>query len=139
MDEYREEVPTNAGLTEAALNTARPIDQRSLKRICADRHEADLDQDPDFEGKPRIPLKTAAAVTTDLDENLDPHTTDKDTTKLKSNLSTKSAASTRSSKTKKIKAAQTKLKAPDSESEDAHKPISTTAKDMIELATIARS
>ncbi|OWY91853.1 hypothetical protein PHMEG_00039397 [Phytophthora megakarya] len=133
-EEYREEVPTNAGSTEAALNTARSTDQRSLERISADRHEADLDQDPDLEEKPRIPLKAAAAVTADLDENLDLHTTDKDTTKLKSNLSTKSAASTRSSKKKKIKAARTKLKAPDSGSEDAHKPRSTIANDMIEQA-----
>ncbi|OWY91091.1 hypothetical protein PHMEG_00040480 [Phytophthora megakarya] len=51
-----------------------------------------------LEEKPRIPLQTAPAVTGDLDENLDPYTTDKDTTKSKSNLSTKSAASTRSSK-----------------------------------------
>ncbi|OWY94077.1 hypothetical protein PHMEG_00036299, partial [Phytophthora megakarya] len=60
--------------------------------------------------------------------------TDKDTTKSKSNLSTKSVASTRSSKNKKIKAARTKLKALDSESEAVHKPRSTIAKDMIEQA-----
>ncbi|OWY97158.1 hypothetical protein PHMEG_00032383, partial [Phytophthora megakarya] len=42
--------------------------------------------------------------------------------------------STRSSKKKKIKAARTKLKAPDSGSEDAHKPRSTIANDMIEQA-----
>ncbi|OWY95576.1 hypothetical protein PHMEG_00034387 [Phytophthora megakarya] len=101
-------LPTNAGSTEAALNTARSTDQRSLERISTDRHEADLDQDPDLEEKPRIPLKTAPAVTADLDENLDPYTTDKDTTRSKSNLSTKSAPSTRSSKKKKIKAARTK-------------------------------
>ncbi|OWY94762.1 hypothetical protein PHMEG_00035418 [Phytophthora megakarya] len=76
-------------------------------------HEVDLDQDPDLEEKPRIPLKAAPAVTADLDENLDPYTTDRDTTKSKSNLSTKSAVLTRSTKKKKkIKAARTKLKAP---------------------------
>ncbi|OWZ12352.1 hypothetical protein PHMEG_00014509 [Phytophthora megakarya] len=133
-EEHREEVPTNAGSTEASLNTARSTDQRSMERISADRHETDLDQDPDLEEKPRIPLKTAAAVTTDLDENLDPYTTDKDTTKSKPNLSTKSVASTRSFKKKKIKAARTKLKAPDAESEDVHKPRSTIANVMIEQA-----
>ncbi|OWY99441.1 hypothetical protein PHMEG_00029554, partial [Phytophthora megakarya] len=133
-EEYGEEVPTNAGSTEAALNTARSTDQRSLERISTDRHEADLDQDPDLEEKPRIPLKAAAAATADLDENLDPHTTDKNMTKFKSNLSTKSATSTRSTKKKKVKAARTKLKAPDSESEDTHKPRSTIAKDLIEQA-----
>ncbi|OWZ13193.1 hypothetical protein PHMEG_00013523 [Phytophthora megakarya] len=56
---------------------------------------------------------TAAAVTADLDENLDPHTTDKDTTKSKSNLSTKSTASTKTYKKIKIKAARTKLKVED--------------------------
>ncbi|OWZ14530.1 hypothetical protein PHMEG_00011975 [Phytophthora megakarya] len=133
-EDYREEVPTNAGSTEASLNTARSTDQRSMERISADRHEADLDQDPDLEEKPRIPLKATAEVTADLDENLDPYTTDKDTTKSKSNLSAKSVASTRSSKKKKIKAARTKLKAPDSESEDVHKPRSSIAKEMIEQA-----
>ncbi|OWY99705.1 hypothetical protein PHMEG_00029254 [Phytophthora megakarya] len=133
-EEHTEEVPTNAGSTEASLNTARSTDQRSLERISADRHEADLDQDPDLEEKPRIPLKTALAVTADLDENLDPYNTDKDTTKFKSNLSTKPAVSTRSTKKKKIKAARTKLKAPDSGSEDAHKPRSTIANDLIEQA-----
>ncbi|OWY98665.1 hypothetical protein PHMEG_00030515 [Phytophthora megakarya] len=64
-EEYREEVPTNAGSTEASLNTARSTDQRSLERISADRHEADLDQDPDLEEKPRIPLKTALALSPD--------------------------------------------------------------------------
>ncbi|OWZ05729.1 hypothetical protein PHMEG_00022121 [Phytophthora megakarya] len=103
---------TNAGSTEASHNTARSIDQRSVQRISADRHEADLDQDPDLEEKPRIPLKAVSAVTVDVDENLDPYTTDKDTTKSKSNLSTKPAASTRSYKKKKIKAARTTLKAP---------------------------
>ncbi|OWY98395.1 LOW QUALITY PROTEIN: hypothetical protein PHMEG_00030855 [Phytophthora megakarya] len=98
------------------------------------KHEADLDQDPDLEEKPLIPIKAAAAATADLDENLDPYTTDKDTTKFKSNLSTKSAASTRSTKKKKVKTARTKLKAPDSEAEDAHKPRSTIAKDLIEQA-----
>ncbi|OWY98438.1 hypothetical protein PHMEG_00030797, partial [Phytophthora megakarya] len=97
-------------------------------------HEADLDQDPDLEEKSRSPLKAAAAVTADLDENLDPYTTDKDVTKSKLNLSPKSAASTRSSKKKKVKAARMKLKAPDSESEDLRKPRSTIAKDMIEPA-----
>ncbi|OWZ04496.1 hypothetical protein PHMEG_00023590 [Phytophthora megakarya] len=119
-EEYREEVPTNAGSTEASLNTARSTDQRN--------------QDPDLEEKPRIPLKAAAAVAADLDENLDPYTTNKDTTKFKSNLSTKSAVSTRSTKKKKIKAARTKLKAPDSGSEDAHKSRSTITKDLIEQA-----
>ncbi|OWZ10484.1 hypothetical protein PHMEG_00016660 [Phytophthora megakarya] len=133
-EEYREEVHTNAGSTGVSLNRARPTDQRSLERTSTDRHEADLDQDPDLEEKPRIPLKTTPAVTADLDENLDPYTTDKDTTKSKSNMSTKSVASTRSSKKKKIQAARTKVKAPDSESEDAHKPRSTIAKDMIEQA-----
>ncbi|OWZ08757.1 hypothetical protein PHMEG_00018647 [Phytophthora megakarya] len=90
QEEYREEAPTNAGSTEASRNTARSTDQRSLERISADRHEADLDQDPDLAEKPRIPLKAAAAVTADLDKNLDPYTTDKGTTKSKSNLSTKS-------------------------------------------------
>ncbi|OWZ14646.1 hypothetical protein PHMEG_00011844 [Phytophthora megakarya] len=122
-EEYREEVPMNAGSTEASLNTARSTDQRSGP-----------ESGPDLEEKPRIPLKAAAAVTADLDENLDPYTSDKDTTKSKSNLSTKSAASARSSKKKKIKAARTKLKAPDLESEDVHKPRSTIAKDMIEQA-----
>ncbi|OWZ15159.1 hypothetical protein PHMEG_00011257 [Phytophthora megakarya] len=89
-------------------------------------HEADLDQDPSLEEKPRIPLKAATTATADLDENLDPYTTDKDTTKSKSN------PSTMSSKKKKIKAARTKLKAPDSKSEDVNKPKSTIAKDMIE-------
>ncbi|OWY98977.1 hypothetical protein PHMEG_00030112 [Phytophthora megakarya] len=133
-EEYREEVPTNAGSTEAGLNRARSTDQRSLEKISADRHDADLDQDPDLKEKPRIPLKAAPAVIADLDENLDPHTTDKDTTKFQSNLSTKSAASTRSTKKKKVKAARTKLKAPDSGSEDAHKPRSTIAKDLIKQA-----
>ncbi|OWZ19976.1 hypothetical protein PHMEG_0005682 [Phytophthora megakarya] len=55
-------------------------------------------------------------------------------TKLKSNLSAKPATATRSSKKKKIKAARTKLKAPDSESEDVNKPRSTIAKDIIEQA-----
>ncbi|OWZ06245.1 reverse transcriptase [Phytophthora megakarya] len=133
-EEHREEVATNAGSTETSLNTARSTDQRSLERISADRHEANLDQDPDLEEKPRISLKAAAAVTADLDENLDPYTTDKDTTKSKSNLSTKSTASTKTYKKIKIKAARTKLKAPDSESEDVNKPRSTIAKDMIEQA-----
>ncbi|OWZ11300.1 hypothetical protein PHMEG_00015695 [Phytophthora megakarya] len=109
-EEYREGVPTNAGQTWIEI--------------------------PDLEENPRIPLKTAPAVTAALDENPDPHTTDKDTTKSKSNLSTKSAPSTRSSRKKKIKAARTKLKAPDSESEDVHKPRSTIAKDMIELNAV---
>ncbi|OWZ22678.1 hypothetical protein PHMEG_0002592 [Phytophthora megakarya] len=74
----------------------------------------------------------AAAVTADLDKNLDPYTIDKDTTKSKFNLSTKSVAATRSSTKKNIKASRTKLKAPDSESEDVNKPRSTIAKDMIE-------
>ncbi|OWZ10788.1 hypothetical protein PHMEG_00016295 [Phytophthora megakarya] len=126
-EEYREEVSTNAGLTETSLNAARSTDQRSLEKISTDRHEADLDQDPDLEDKPRIPLKAAAVVTADLDGNLDPQTTDKDTIKAKSNLSTKS-------KKKKIKAARTKLKVPDSGSEDVHKPRSTIANDMIEQA-----
>ncbi|OWY97090.1 hypothetical protein PHMEG_00032468 [Phytophthora megakarya] len=106
-EEYGEEVPTNAGSTEASLNTARSTDQRSLERISAARHE-----------------------------NLDSYTTDKDTTKFKSNLSvsTKSAVSTRSTKKKKVKAARTKLKTLDSGSEDAHKPRSTIAKDLIEQA-----
>ncbi|OWY91806.1 LOW QUALITY PROTEIN: hypothetical protein PHMEG_00039468 [Phytophthora megakarya] len=133
-EEYGEEVPTNAGSMEASLNTARSTDQRSLEMISTDRHEADLDQDPDLEEKPRIPLKAATAVTADLDENVDPHSTDKGTTKSKSNLYTKSAPSTRSSKKKKIKAARKKLKAPDSESEDVNRPRSTIAKDMIEQA-----
>ncbi|OWY97816.1 hypothetical protein PHMEG_00031559 [Phytophthora megakarya] len=132
--ENREEVTTNAGSTEPSLNTARSTDLRSLERISADRHEADLDQDPVLEEKPRIPLKAAAAVTADLDENPDPYITDKDTTKSKSNLSTKSAISTRSTKKKKIKAARTKLKAPDSGSENVHKPRSTIAEDLIEQA-----
>ncbi|OWZ05140.1 hypothetical protein PHMEG_00022823 [Phytophthora megakarya] len=55
-------------------------------------------------------------------------------TKSKSNLSTKPAASTRSTKNKKIKATRTKLKEPDSGSEDVHKPISTIAKDLIKQA-----
>ncbi|OWY93286.1 hypothetical protein PHMEG_00037374, partial [Phytophthora megakarya] len=125
----------NAGSTEASLNPARSTDQRSSERISAGRHEADLDQDPDLEEKPRIPLKATTAVTADLDENPDPYITDKDTTKSKSNLSTKSAVPTRSTKKKKkIKAARTKLKAPDSGSEDVHKPRSTIAKDLIEQA-----
>ncbi|OWZ15075.1 reverse transcriptase [Phytophthora megakarya] len=100
------------------------------------REEADLDQDPDLEEKPQISLKAAAAVTADLDEKPDPYITDKDTTKSKSNLSTKSAVSTCSTKKKKIKAARSKLKAPDSGSEAVHKSISTiaTAKDLIEQA-----
>ncbi|OWY99520.1 hypothetical protein PHMEG_00029465 [Phytophthora megakarya] len=97
-EEHREEIPTNAGSTEAPLHTVRSTDRRSMERISTDRHEADLHQDPYLEGKPRIPLKAAAAVTADLDENLDPHTTDKDTTKSKSNLSTKSVPSTGSTK-----------------------------------------
>ncbi|OWY93484.1 hypothetical protein PHMEG_00037111, partial [Phytophthora megakarya] len=48
-EEHGEEVSTNAGSTEASLNTARSTDQRSMERISADRHEADLDQDPDLE------------------------------------------------------------------------------------------
>ncbi|OWY95115.1 hypothetical protein PHMEG_00034967 [Phytophthora megakarya] len=133
-EEHTEEVPTNAGSTEVSLNTARSTDQRSVERISADRPEADLDQDPDLEEKPRISLKAAAAVTADLDENLDPYTTNKDTSKMKYNLPTKSVASTRSSKKKKIKAARTKLKVPYSELEDVHKPRSTIAKDVIEQA-----
>ncbi|OWZ18923.1 hypothetical protein PHMEG_0006907 [Phytophthora megakarya] len=101
-EEHREEVPTNAGSTEASLNTARFTDQRNLERITADRHEADLDQDPDHEEKLRIPLKASVAVTADLDENRDPHTTDQDTTKSKPNLFTKSAVPTRSSKKKRL-------------------------------------
>ncbi|OWY98269.1 hypothetical protein PHMEG_00030999 [Phytophthora megakarya] len=31
-EEYREEVPTNAGSTEASLNTEKSTDQRSLAR-----------------------------------------------------------------------------------------------------------
>ncbi|OWZ13204.1 hypothetical protein PHMEG_00013519 [Phytophthora megakarya] len=76
----------------------------------------------------------APAANTNLDENLDPYTTDKETTKLKSNPSAKSVAATRPSKKKKINAAQTKLKASDSESEDENRPRSTIAKDMIEQA-----
>ncbi|OWZ10111.1 hypothetical protein PHMEG_00017091 [Phytophthora megakarya] len=105
-----------------------------MVRTSTDRHEADLDQDPDLEEKPRIPLMAAPAATLGLDENLDPYTTDKKTTKSKSNLSTKPVAATRSSTRKKIKTARTKLKAPDSESEDVNKPRSTIAKDMIEQA-----
>ncbi|OWZ03983.1 hypothetical protein PHMEG_00024199 [Phytophthora megakarya] len=127
---HKDEVPTNAGPTEASLNSARSTDQRSMKTISADRHEADLDQDPHLEEKPRIPLKTAA----DLNENRDPYTTDKATTMAKSNPSARSVVATRSSKKKKVKTARTKLKAPDSESEDVNKPRSTIAKDMIEQA-----
>ncbi|OWZ20737.1 LOW QUALITY PROTEIN: hypothetical protein PHMEG_0004799 [Phytophthora megakarya] len=105
-----------------------------MERISADRHEADLDQDPYLEEKPRIPLKAATVAIADLDENLDLLTTDKETTKSKSNMSTKSVVTTRSSKKKKIKTARTKLKARDSESEDVNKPRSTIAKDMIEQA-----
>ncbi|OWZ02632.1 LOW QUALITY PROTEIN: hypothetical protein PHMEG_00025775 [Phytophthora megakarya] len=105
-EEYREEVPTNAGSTEALLNTARSTDQRGMEKISGDRHEADLDQDTELEEKPRIPLKAARAVIADLDENLDLHTTDKETTTSKSNLSTNSVATTRSPKKKKIKTAQ---------------------------------
>ncbi|OWY92492.1 hypothetical protein PHMEG_00038489 [Phytophthora megakarya] len=130
-EEYREEVPTNAGSTEASLNTARSTDQQSMESISTDRHEADLDQDPDLEEKPRIPLKAATTATADIDMNLDLYTTDEETTKSKS---TKSVAATRSSKKKKVKIARTKLKAPDSESEDVNKPRSTIAKDMIEQA-----
>ncbi|OWZ17320.1 reverse transcriptase [Phytophthora megakarya] len=93
-----------------------------------------LDQDPDLEEKPRIPLMAAPVDTADIDESLDPYTTDKEVTKLKSNSSTKSATATRLSKKKKLKAAQTKLKAPDSESEDVNKPRSTAAKARIEQA-----
>ncbi|OWY93550.1 hypothetical protein PHMEG_00037017 [Phytophthora megakarya] len=93
---------------------------REEEWISADRHEADLEQDPDLEEKPRIPLKAATAVTADLEENLDSYTTHKDTTK--------------STKKKKVKAARTKLKAPDSGSEDAHTPRSTITKDLIEQA-----
>ncbi|OWZ11334.1 hypothetical protein PHMEG_00015655 [Phytophthora megakarya] len=103
-----------------------------MERISTDRHEVDMDQDPDLEEKPRIHLKAAAVATADLGENLDLYTTDKEPTKSKSNLSTKSVATTRSSKKKKIKAARTKLKTPDSESEDASRPTSTIPKDMIE-------
>ncbi|OWZ04610.1 hypothetical protein PHMEG_00023457 [Phytophthora megakarya] len=55
-------------------------------------------------------------------------------TKLKSNPSAKSATATRSSKKKKIKAGRTKLKAPDSKSEDMNKARSDTTKDRIEQA-----
>ncbi|OWZ11744.1 hypothetical protein PHMEG_00015193 [Phytophthora megakarya] len=103
-EEHREKVPTNAGSTEASLNTAGTTDQR--------KHEADLDQEPDLEEKPQILLMAAPATTADLDENLDSYTTDKKTTKTKSNPSTKSVDATRSSKKKKVKAAQTKLMAP---------------------------
>ncbi|OWY91463.1 hypothetical protein PHMEG_00039949 [Phytophthora megakarya] len=96
--------------------------------------KADLDQDPDLEEKPRIPLKAATVATAELDETLDLYTTDKEITKLKSSMLTKSATSTKSSKKKNIKAARTKLKAPDLESEDVNKPGSTIAKDMIEQA-----
>ncbi|OWZ14360.1 hypothetical protein PHMEG_00012168 [Phytophthora megakarya] len=107
-----------------------------METISADRHEADLDQDPAPEEKPRIPLEAAAAVTADLDENLYLYTIDKDTTKAKSNLSTKSAVSTRSTKKKKkkLKPARTKLNAPNSGSEDVHMPRSAIAPDLIEKA-----
>ncbi|OWZ15373.1 hypothetical protein PHMEG_00010994 [Phytophthora megakarya] len=65
-------------------------------------HEADLDQDPDLEEKPRIPLMAVPATTADLDENLDPYTIDKETTKSKPNPSTKLVVTTRSSKKKMI-------------------------------------
>ncbi|OWZ20245.1 reverse transcriptase [Phytophthora megakarya] len=105
-----------------------------MERSSADIHEADLDQDPDLEEKPRIPLKAAKTATADLNENLDLYTTNKETTKSKSNPSTKSVAATRSSKKKKIKTARTKLKAPDLGSGDVNKPRSTIAKAMIEQA-----
>ncbi|OWZ02857.1 hypothetical protein PHMEG_00025512 [Phytophthora megakarya] len=75
-----------------------------MERISTERHEADLDQDPDLEEKPRMPLRAAPAATADLDENRDPYTTDKEMTKRMPNPSTKSATATRSSKKKKIKA-----------------------------------
>ncbi|KAK1947625.1 hypothetical protein P3T76_001635 [Phytophthora citrophthora] len=51
-EELGEEVPTNVGSTEAPLKTERPTDQQSCGRISTDRHEADLDHDPDLEEKP---------------------------------------------------------------------------------------
>ncbi|OWZ00613.1 hypothetical protein PHMEG_00028156 [Phytophthora megakarya] len=133
-EENREEVPTNTGSTEASLSTARSTDQPCMERISADRHEADLDQDPDLEENSRIPLKAATAAIAGLGDNLDLYATDKEMTQSKSNLSTKSVATTRSPKKKKIKTARTKLKAPDSESEDVNKPRSTIAEYMIEQA-----
>ncbi|OWZ12634.1 hypothetical protein PHMEG_00014174 [Phytophthora megakarya] len=102
-EEHREEVPTNAGSTEASLNTTRSTDQRGIERVSADRHEADPDQDPDLEEKPRIPLKAAKTATADLEENLDLYTTDMEMTKSKSKPSTKSVAVARSFKKKKLK------------------------------------
>ncbi|OWY92031.1 hypothetical protein PHMEG_00039127 [Phytophthora megakarya] len=131
----REEVPKNVGSIKTSLNTTRSSDQQSSGRISTDRYEEALDQDPDLEEKPRIPPMVASAATADLDENPDPYATDKETTKPKSNPFTKSVAATRpSKKKKKIKAAGTKLKAPDSESEAVNRLGSPMAKDMIEQA-----
>ncbi|OWZ07911.1 LOW QUALITY PROTEIN: hypothetical protein PHMEG_00019624 [Phytophthora megakarya] len=127
------EVHTNAVLTEAPFSTARYTNQRSLERPSTYRYEADLDQDPDLDEKPHIPLKVATTVIADFDETLI-STTDKEMTKSKSNLLTKAMAAARSSKKKKTKPARTKLMVPASESEDVHKPRSTIAKDMNEQA-----
>ncbi|OWZ16625.1 LOW QUALITY PROTEIN: hypothetical protein PHMEG_0009561 [Phytophthora megakarya] len=133
-EEHRGGVPTNVGSTEASLNTARSTDHQSTERLSTDRHEADLDQDPGLKEKPWIPPMTAPAITAYLDDKLDPYTTDKEATKPKTNPFARLVVATRSSKKKKIKAAQTKLKAPDSESEDMNRSRSTIAKDMIKQA-----
>ncbi|OWZ20452.1 hypothetical protein PHMEG_0005123 [Phytophthora megakarya] len=93
-EEHREEVPTNVGSTEASLNTARSTDQQSAGRISTDRHEADLDQFSDLEETPRFLPMATPAVTADLDENLDPYTSDKEATTPKSNPSAKLVAAT---------------------------------------------
>ncbi|KAK1941560.1 hypothetical protein P3T76_007426 [Phytophthora citrophthora] len=91
-EEQGEEVPTNVGSTEAPLKTERSTDQQSSGRISTGRHEADLDQDPDLEEKPRIPPKAPSGATADLDENRDPPKSDKESAKSKPNPLTKSTA-----------------------------------------------
>ncbi|OWY98527.1 hypothetical protein PHMEG_00030692 [Phytophthora megakarya] len=131
---HREEVPTNSGSTEASLITASPqISGVWRGSLLTDTRRTWI-KTQILKKKPPIPLKAATAAIADLDENLDLYTTDKETTKSKAHLSTKSVATNRSSKKKKIKTGRTKLKAPDSELEDGNKPRSTIAKDMIEQA-----